>query len=223
MHRVILSLGETDCETIGEGFLAQPVNAISSLAFSVVGAIILVWATAAEGWERRFRSVVGILAVLTGIGSLLYHGPQSSGSLFAHDITFLSVLVVIGGTHISLGWRWSERTSWITVMGIIAAYVIVLALWPTVTNVLTGISVVLVVVGDVWMHRIGGIDRLWYALSVTSLAGALVFFLFGRTDALLCAPDFYLQGHGMWHILSAVAVGAYVRATAPARARRERR
>ena len=72
-----------DCEAIRGGWLAQPVNAWSSLAFSVVGLAIAMSAGAAMGRERIDRLVFGVLLVATGMGSVLFHGhsrPRDSSS-----------------------------------------------------------------------------------------------------------------------------------------------
>ena len=223
MIKILASLGESDCETIGDGFLAQPVNALSSLTFSVVGVAILVWAGRAAGRERRFRLMLGLLFVLTGLGSFLYHGPQTAGSLFAHDITFLGTLVVVAITNGALALGWSERRSWTVVAVLLTTYAVILALWPTATNVLTTVSVVLLVASDIPLHRIGGIAGRWYVAALGLLVFALGFFVIGRSGAPLCDADSLLQGHAMWHGLSAVALGAYVVATAPVRERMDRR
>lgn len=221
MIEIIVALGETDCERINEGALAQPVNAISSLAFSAIGLALLVWAGVAVGWERHFRYVTAGLFILTGFGSFLYHGPQWAGSLFAHDITFLAVLAVIAGTHITLALGRNERTAWTAVGALIAVYVAVLLVWPTATNFLTASAVVLLVVGDVPLHRNGGLDARWYTAALVLIGLAVVFLVLGRSGAPLCDPESLFQPHGLWHIFSAAALGAYVVGTAPVRMRME--
>lgn len=217
MRTILVALGETDCETITEGVLAQPVNAVSSLAFSVVGIGVIAWAHAAHAWERRLRLVLGLILVLTGIGSFLYHGPQGMGSLFAHDVTFLAVLAVVGGTHLALALRWDERAAWAAIVGVITLYVVVLVLWPSATNVLTASAVMLVVAGDVPLHRLGGIEGAWYGAALVMMGLAVTFFLLGRSGGPICDPESVFQGHGLWHMLTAGAIGAYIVGMAPAR------
>lgn len=219
MEQILLGLGESDCEAIGDGLLAQPVNALSSLLFSVVGLVLVAWAMRATAWERRFRLVVAGGLVLTGIGSFLYHGPQWAGSGFAHDITFLATLVVIGVTHLVMATGREEHVAWWVSAVVVALFSVAVALAPEVTNLLTASAVVLIVVSDVAMHRVGHLDGRWYAVAIASLAVALVFFAIGRTDSPLCDPSAWLQAHGLWHAASAIAIGAYVVAWAPTRAR----
>ena len=223
MIKIMASLGESDCETIGDGFLAQPVNALSSLTFSVIGVAILVWAGRAGGRERRFRLILGLLFVLTGLGSFLYHGPQTAGSLLAHDITFLATLVVVAITNGALALGWSERRSWTVLAVLLTTYAVILVLWPTATNVLTTASVVLLVASDIPLHRIGGIAGRWYVAALVLLVLALGFFALGRSGAPLCTADSLFQGHALWHGLSAVALCSYVVATAPVRERMDHR
>ena len=89
-------LGGADCERIGPGWLAQPANATSSLAFVAVGGWLL-WRSAAPG-TRRVSLVTGGTA-LTGVGlaSAAYHGPQPTWAGPAHDGTILALVGVMAG------------------------------------------------------------------------------------------------------------------------------
>ncbi|MGH2735388.1 MAG: hypothetical protein ACRDKZ_07405 [Actinomycetota bacterium] len=76
-----MALGASDCERIGDGFLAQPVNALSSLAFVAAGLWILSWG------NRRVPTAFGWVVLATGVGSFLFHGPQPAFARPAHDGT----------------------------------------------------------------------------------------------------------------------------------------
>lgn len=85
------SLGASDCERVTAGLLAQPTNALTSLGFAVAGGWLL--ARALRRPERRVEPVVfGASVVATGIGSVLYHGPQPPYADTAHDLSILVVL-----------------------------------------------------------------------------------------------------------------------------------
>ena len=79
-----MALGASDCERIGEGFLAQPVNALTSLAFVAAGAWII-----SRG--SRTSAVMGWVVVASGVGSFLFHGPQPPLARQAHDGTAIAV------------------------------------------------------------------------------------------------------------------------------------
>jgi hypothetical protein len=88
-----------------------------------------------------------------------------------------------------------------------------LIFYPASTNLLAAVSVAALVVSDLLLHRVGGIDARWYVAALVLLAGAVVFNVLGRSGASTCAPDETLQFHGLWHVLSALALAAYFVAT----------
>lgn len=79
-------LGASDCERIADGLLAQPVAALSSLAFVVAGGVVL-WRTwGLSGGQRRAAAAYAGLLAATGLGSAVYHGPQTAGAQLMHDL-----------------------------------------------------------------------------------------------------------------------------------------
>ena len=81
----MIRLGGSDCEQILAGALAQPVNAVSSLAFVAAGGLAVVISTRAAGWLRLSLAVYAVALVGVGLGSFAYHGPQPSWAGVAHD------------------------------------------------------------------------------------------------------------------------------------------
>ena len=210
-------IGESDCETIGSGFLAQPINALSSLAFSVIGVAMIWWATRVDGSERIVRIVFGVLMVLTGVGSVMFHGPQGPGSQFGHDVTFLVTIWFVAVINVAATYRWKPVAGWITFVVGSLILSVALTLSPGVTNVLMVATVLALVASDIALHRKGRIRSAWYVASLLAIASAGVMFLLGRTGAPLCDPDSLFQGHGLWHLLGALALGAYFVATSDSR------
>lgn len=78
-------LGASDCERIGGGRLAQPVNTLTSAGYLAAAAALTarLWAPAAarRGEALAFAATVG----LVGVGSILYHGPQTRAAKQVHD------------------------------------------------------------------------------------------------------------------------------------------
>jgi len=210
---LFVTLGAGDCEALGDGWLSQPVAAWTSLAYAGVGIVLMVSAVATSARERSLRIAFGALLIATGIGSFLYHGAQPPVAGFVHDITFLTMLwflIIMNPARpygLRRGWAWGA------VAATSAAIAVVLLITPTSTNLLTAASLVALVISDFLMRRVGGIDGRWYTTALVLLAGALVFNILGRTGASTCTPDHPFQFHGLWHVLSALALGAYFIAT----------
>lgn len=221
--RFFTQLGETDCEVIRDGFLLQPANAISSLAFSVVGLLIAASAVQAAGHERRVRVVFGALLVLTGVGSFLFHGPQNPGSHFLHDITFLATVWFLAVMNLNDAYGWWEGNGWVAWLGGTGVLGILLIVFPASTNLLTVGIIVALVITDIAIQRKGGIIGAWYVAALVALVIAVGLMIAGRTGSPLCDPDSGLQAHGGWHVFVAVALGSYFMAMSNVRVAGRRR
>lgn len=145
---VLLALGGSDCEALGDGVLGQPVNTLSSLAYVAAGAYVL---------RRGGPPGPALALALVGVGSVLYHGPMPPGAELVHDAALVAVPVA------ALAVVWRRRS------------------FPRPP-----------------------------AVAVVALAlGALVNVL-SRTSAPLCRPDSLLQGHALWHVLTAVGAALWL-------------
>jgi hypothetical protein len=158
------TLGAADCEAISEGFLAQPVAALSSLAF-VGAAAWLARRRPAAGRDRRVATTYAGLLGLVGLGSVAYHGPQWPGAEVLHDGPI--ALVVALGAAVPLARHLRGR--------------------PPVAP------------GRVGFVRVAGVAS---ALGLGAYA-------LGRTAGPACDPASVLQPHAVWHVLMAVALGAW--------------
>lgn len=210
-------IGESDCESIASGVLAQPVNTLSSLAYSIVGIVIVGWAFRANGQERLVRIVFGVLMVATGAGSVMFHGPQGQGSQFFHDVTFLLALLFFAVLNTSTALSWAQSRRW-AAFG--AAAIVIsggLLLSPGATNAVMVALVVSVIGSDVALHRISPRGGWWYTTSLVAMTAAIAMFLLGRSGGPICDPESIFQGHALWHVLGAVALGTYFVATTRSR------
>lgn len=93
-------LGASDCEQLGSGWLVQPVNAVSSLAFVPVGGWVAARARSLSGWRRWEMAAVGAALVANGIGSFAYHGPQPAWAKIAHDGPIVAVVVLLTANEV---------------------------------------------------------------------------------------------------------------------------
>ena len=103
MVELIGVMGGADCEGLRAGGLAQPANAVSSLAFAAVG-VWLLWRGRAVGAGRPLRIAGAAGFVAVGLGSFAYHGPQPGWAVPAHDAA-IAWLVMVLVTHALAGLR----------------------------------------------------------------------------------------------------------------------
>ena len=207
------TIGETDCEELGAGFLAQPVNALTSLAYCVVGVVVIVLAWPREKWRAR-TVIFGACLIATGIGSVLFHGPQPSGSKFLHDVPIVLALLLMALHNLSLivpGFRHVAAT-FVAVTLAVAAVSVAL---PDAAALATGVFGIVTVVTEVIVYRRGlrersaSRQRRMYIAIVGVAAVAASMWVLGRTDGPVCDPDGVVQLHGFWHVISAVAFGLW--------------
>ena len=88
-------MGQSDCERVVSGALAQPVLAITSLAYVAVGVAVLCLAVRGRG---VLAAAAGVVLIAVGVGSFAYHGPQPSWAGPAHDwpIVALAAVCAVG-------------------------------------------------------------------------------------------------------------------------------
>lgn len=149
----MLATGASDCELVGDGLLAQPVNTVSSLAY--VG--VAIWIVAR--FRGRSALAVGTLVASVGIGSVGFHGWDGDEVARLHDLTIAAVLVFVVGFEAGRGGR---------------------------------------------RRRAAG-----YGVALVALGVGLAASLLGRTGAPLCAAGSLIQWHALWHVATAVVLGAW--------------
>ncbi|MGV1004999.1 MAG: hypothetical protein ACOYEV_09590 [Candidatus Nanopelagicales bacterium] len=87
------ALGGSDCEGLAAGWMAQPVNMITSFAYVLVA----IWAALRirhlPQAQRLGSAVYAATLALVGLGSVDYHGPQSPAAKFLHDAPIAALAV----------------------------------------------------------------------------------------------------------------------------------
>ncbi len=166
-----------DCETIGAGFLAQPVNSLSTIAFILVAILI---------WRRGSRRFGWIIAGV-GVGSFLFHGPWTDRGEGIHDFTLaLGLLELVRPPRF-----------WLIAAGLAGLF----AVLPVVADPISGGLAVGAIVTVLAAHKLRAAPALTVA-GVGALVGRL-----SATGGPWCFPDSIFQGHAFWHLAAAVALG----------------
>jgi hypothetical protein len=207
-------VGTSDCEHIGQGLLGQPVNALSSLAYVAVGALLL---RRALVLRSTGLTIYAATVVAVGFGSVAFHGPMPSWGRFVHDFPIAALLAFVIAHDVALVRETGLRAELVGFGVLLGVSAFVLAVWPDTSNALDSVLVVAAVIAEVGVARSArGVasgelvrqPRVWIIGAAVLAVGATLNAL-GRTDAPLCDPDSLAQLHGLWHVLTAAALWVY--------------
>jgi hypothetical protein len=209
------ALGAADCERLRDGLVAQPVNSASSLAYLVVGGWLLGRARRLEPGSRPLALAYGLTVLAAGAGSIDYHGPGSPVEPWLHDLGVVAPLLgVAAGDLARLGVRPALALTGLA--GSLTGAGVLLAAVPAAAVPLAAGAAVTVAGLELAAWRRGsghGVPARRVALA--ALAAGAVLDVLGRTGRPLCDPDSLLQGHAAWHVLTALALGAWALASQP--------
>lgn len=128
MVDVVVALAGSDCEQLRSGWLAQPANAFSSLAYIAVG-VWLLRRPGRAGFDRRFLVAGAAAMVGVGVGSFCYHGPQPAGAALVHagSVWWLALVLISRNIYLlvsarAVAWAaWRSAAPWMLLA--LAAYV----------------------------------------------------------------------------------------------------
>jgi hypothetical protein len=172
-----------DCEAVVHSFFGQPVNSVTTIAFLVGGAVVML---------RTEHTWVGIASIATGVGSFLFHGPMPPYAEWVHDLTLAWLLLVVA----SSGRSW-ERWARLPGLVIVAAVIAIPGAGDPVGVALAAAAIVLLLMQDRSIRTLGPLAL----LAVVAVIGRL-----GATGGPQCDPSTLWQPHGLWHVGAAVAV-----------------
>ena len=206
------------CEAFREGGVAQPANTASNLGFVAAG-LAIGWRARrdvlrGEPAERRnamTRSVLvpALLAsvvVFLGPGSMVMHASTTAWSGRTDVLSmflYVCFLLAYGAARLySLSVRgFAALYAALAVLG--AVYVLMI---PDPANIGFASVVALSLASEVAVAgrrpELGG-ERRWLVAGALLFALAFAVWLPSRTDGPLCDPDSWIQGHAIWHLLSA--------------------
>lgn len=202
------------CEVLTEGFLQEPVSAITSLAFVVAAGVILL-----ERRHPRSRQGAGapsddrapprldaypLLVAGIGIGSVIQHGPDPAWSDLVHDLPLAATLALVAADAVadllgrSRAWWWWALPTTALVPLIVAA--------PRAGDLaqaaLAAVAVVLTVVRA--RERPRPRRRIGWSLALLAVGSAIG--TLSRAGGPLCDPGSLWQGHAVWHVLASAAL-----------------
>jgi len=195
------------CEAVGTGLLRQPANSLSSLGFCVAAAT-----TAARGRrlgrhtpERVLAPVVALTLVALGAGSLAYHAQLTFAGqvLDVQGMYLLGTLLVVGALWRRGALDASRAAAWAAAL--LLALLLTQAIFPDARRWLFAL---VLLPGIVLEWRLAPRSR---PLAIAVLALGIAYAAWLADDrGLWCEPSSWLQGHALWHLLTALAGGLLV-------------
>lgn len=220
-----IALDDCYCEAIGPGMAAQPANAWSNTGFMLVGLLVLADArrrTRAGRMARDPRSawLYGAVAIFLGLGSFAFHGSMRAWGGYVDVLSmhaFLAFVIAYDLDRINR-WSWSRFVGWF--VGLLAVFAVLIALVPPEhgKTLFAGFVVfTLLVEAAVSYPRLRPWSRVrlaprrmpWFWTGLGLFVVANIVWNLSRTGAVWCDPASLLQGHAVWHILTAASVGAF--------------
>ncbi len=214
------------CEYNENGFIKQPANSYSNLAFSFVGLYIAWFSFKDQFTESNLFSnrpiypiSLSIVLILLGAGSFAMHATNTPWGGFFDLMAMFLIISLFFGIVIKRMWHISDTVFLVIYFSslIICTYVL-LSDWNSFGFLLTGAEIiilfqVLFCIGiELYLYnfRNSNISLKWGLSGVAMLIIAFTIWNLSRTrESLWCNPDSLLQGHAIWHILDALAIYAF--------------
>ena len=199
------------CEMPRTGaLLLQPANSLSSLGFVFIGFLMILLARSRD-WMSAFppsaASILGLAAIIIGIGSLLLHATLT---LWGQFFDVLGMYLVSGFFLVNALAKWRnipDRRAMIYYALLCIVLVAILYALPEVRRWLFAVILLVAIILELVFAR----PRRSFARTgyyAAALVANIVAFTVWNLDqrGQLCAPESLFQGHAIWHLLGAVAL-----------------
>lgn len=198
------------CENPNGGIFDQTIDTFSSLAFVLLGAWTLVWKprTTRKLRETPLVRTFGVVLIFIGGSSFFYHATLSFFGQFLDifSMYLFGVLLAVGALLRS--GRISLRVAVVAFVVANAILAVVQYDYPDARRILFAAllvpGIVLELIPAINGHRESGGKVRYVYIGVALIAIAYLFWTLDQ-DNVLCDPYTWLQGHAVWHVLTAIS------------------
>jgi len=202
------------CEEELCGWIVNPADTWSNLAYIAFG--LAMW------WRARGRgsdllSLFAPASVIVGAFSFAYHASYTYFLQFFDFVgMFLFCFVIITANALRLGWIRREQRVAFLVGGVVLFSAFVPLLSETTIPIQSLVG--LLIAAILWQERAasrrafaGGLEHGSFWIALALLAAAAAFSLADLTRAFCDPSNHWVQGHAIWHLLSAASLYAMFR------------
>ena len=198
------------CEARLGGWIAEPANAWSSLAYVAVGAYLLARA------QRRSLgplALVGVTAALVGAGSFAFHATASFLGEYADESSMflISALMITLACRRLLGWDFAKSVRVYALVVVSAMALLAIAHGSGVVVFTLHIAVAMAI--ELWLWRIQSSAADYRPLRATLFVFAAAYLAWWLDlGKVVCDPNNHaFGGHAVWHSLTALSLALYQR------------
>lgn len=199
------------CESQLCSIVVEPANTWSNLAYVLLG-LWLMW----RGTRQRDRLQItfGRAELIVGVFSFAFH-MSFSGVLQILDFAAMYVFVglTLSFNLVRIGWLPPARRYRVYVLGILAftALTVGLRFTPFPIQLVTPVLILATVVTEAMLfvrHRKAPVPTryAWFFASLVLLVAAAALSIADASRAFCDPHDHLIQGHALWHLLSAVSL-----------------
>ncbi len=204
------------CEEQLCSWITNPAGTWSNLAYLIFGIAMIVEARRAKGTAKGELALFGPASIAVGVFSFVYHASYTFFLQFFDFVgMFLFCFTVLSENALRLGWIRTARKATFFFAGVASFSGLVLVLWqlglPYQGLVLV---LILVAVGQellAWRKHGPASGYGIYATGLGLLVVAASFSLADLTRTWCDPSNHWLQGHAIWHVLTAAALYAFFR------------
>lgn len=203
------------CEASRAGLMRQPVNTLSNLGFTVA-ALAIAWRASLPGTGADARQRTGVLAfavvvALLGPGSAAMHATETA--LGGHlDLLSMYLLASFAAAWalVRSGRLTPSRGAWVFAAFVVACEVVgaLPVSLPVIMhpgNAAFALLLLVTVALETQMVLRAGAERRWGVAALATLLLAFAIWNLAKDGSPWCAPTSPVQGHGLWHLLDALA------------------
>jgi hypothetical protein len=202
------------CEEELCGWIVNPADTWSNLAYIAFG---IAMALRARGRASSVLSLFAPASVIVGVFSFAYHASYTYFLQFFDFVgMFLFCFVIITANALRLGWIRREQRVAFLVAGVVlfSAFVPLLSETKIPIQSLVALLIAAILAQEWAARRRAGpssADYRAFNIALVLLAAAAAFSLADVTRAFCDPTDHWLQGHAIWHVLTAASLYAMFR------------